>query len=220
MRLTREQVRQIDQRAIEEYGVPGIVLMENAAIGAARVAWEMVKELDGREVLVVCGGGNNGGDGLAVARHLHNLGAVVRIAPAIDPQKYKGDAKINFEIVQRMKLPFVDPRGGLAVSGAGIIVDALFGTGLDRAIAEPYASLIDSINGSGRPVLAIDVPSGLDCNTGQVLGICVRATRTVTFVAEKAGFDAPNARQFLGEVTVCGIGCPRELIEEIAGAGG
>src|ERR1051326_6344534 len=138
MRLTREQVRQIDQRAIEEYGVPGIVLMENAAIGAARVAGEVGG----------VGGGENGGGGVAVARHLHNLGAVVRIAPAIDPQKYKGDAKINFEIVQRMKLPFVDPRGGLAVSGAGIIVDALFGTGLDRAIAEPYASLIDSINGS------------------------------------------------------------------------
>ena len=108
-------------------------------------------------------------------------------------------------------------RNGLPPVGHAIIVDAIFGTGLDRPPAEPVAAIIEAINASGRPIVAVDVPSGLDCDTGRPLGACIRAEHTITFVAEKVGFESPQARAYLGEVTVGDIGVPRELVEQIAG---
>src|SRR5579859_4109067 len=132
--LTRDQVRAIDRRSIEEFHIPGVVLMENAARAAAEVACDM---LDGEcvgEVLILCGGGNNGGDGLAVARHMHNRGADVTLALTIDPKKYTGDALINWQIVSAMKLPW-EPAAADKIAGtpALLIVDAIFGTGLQQA---------------------------------------------------------------------------------------
>lgn len=219
LRLTRQQVREIDRRAIEEYHIPGIVLMENAARAAADVACDM---LDGDcvgEVLILCGGGNNGGDGLAVARHLHNRGADVDLALTIDPATYKGDALINWRIVSAMKIPWqpADPRQ-IAHTTAVLLIDAIFGTGLSDPPRDPFPAIVAAIEHSRVPVLAVDLPSGLDCDTGKPLSACIRATRTVTFVAEKAGFAAPGAAEYTGLVTVGDIGCPRELIEHVAGA--
>jgi len=215
--LTRAQVRQIDRLSIEQYHLPGIVLMENAARAAADVACDM---LDGNcvgEVLCLCGGGNNGGDGLAVARHLHNRGADVSIALTIDPASYKGDALTNWRIVTAMGLPWesAQPDRILGTS-AVLLIDAIFGTGLTQPPRDPFPALAAAIERSRIPVLAIDLPSGLDCDTGQPLGFCIPATRTITFVAEKIGFASPAAGRYLGEVTVGSIGCPRELIEQIA----
>lgn len=213
IRLTRAQVREIDRRSIEEYRIPGIVLMENAARGAADVAWEMIDRRRSALVMVVCGGGNNGGDGLAVARHLHNRGAQIEISCVLARRrKYEGDAEINYRIVEAMGLddPFEKREPPT------LIVDAIFGTGLQKPPDELACSYIEMINRSGARVLAIDLPSGLDCDTGEPLGACVCASRTVTFVAEKAGFANPASKQYTGEINVADIGCPRELIEEVS----
>lgn len=212
IRLTREQVRQIDRRSIQEFGIPGIVLMENAARAVADAAWDMI----GRRpapVLILCGGGNNGGDGLAAARHLHNRGVPVQIALITDPGDYDGDALANWRIVQAMKLPWtaVEPSRIASLSPA-LIIDAIFGTGLTRPPRDPFAQIADAVNRSDLPVLSVDLPSGLDCDTGQPPGACIRATATVTFVAEKAGFANPASRVFTGDIQVADIGCPRELI--------
>jgi NAD(P)H-hydrate epimerase len=208
IRLTRNQVREIDRRSIEEFGIPGIVLMENAARAAADVAVQMLKP--GEPVLIVCGGGNNGGDGLAVARLLHIRGYAVEVSLAVDPAKYSGDALTNWTIVQAMHIPT-----GWE-SKPALIIDALFGTGLSQPPRAEELAIIENMNEQKLPILAIDVPSGMDCDTGLPLGpACVRATRTITFVAEKAGFATPQSRHFTGDITVGDIGCPRELIQAV-----
>jgi NAD(P)H-hydrate epimerase len=216
IRLTRQQVREIDRRASERYHIPGIVLMENAARAVADAACEMLDNNCVGEILILCGGGNNGGDGLAVARLLHNRGADVTVALLAAPEKYQGDALTNFQIVQAMGLEITTATSAIIEAVRPLlIIDAIFGTGLTRAPDGPFTTLVRAIEHSRHPVLAIDVPSGLDCDTGRPLGACVRASRTVTFVAEKVGFDHPEARDYLGRVSVGDIGCPRELIEEV-----
>jgi len=216
IRLTRAQVREIDRRSIQQYLIPGVVLMENAS----RAVADVVESINpAGQVLLLCGGGNNGGDGLAVARHLHNHGHSVSIGLATDPARYKGEALANWQIVQAMALPtFPATSESIRQFPAVLIVDALFGTGLAAPPRDPFPALVEAVASLARPVVAVDLPSGLDCDTGRPLGACIRATRTVTFVAEKAGFANPDARQWLGQVTVGDIGCPRELIEEIARA--
>lgn len=219
VRLTRAQVREIDRLSTEQYHIPGIVLMENAARSAADVAIDMM----GRTkfaVLVVCGTGNNGGDGLAIARHLHNRGARVKVI-CDWTGSWKGDAATNLQIIQAMPVEKdVLEASASSIGGQDLLIDAMFGTGLTRPIAAPYAGIIDQVNNQAdRPVLAIDVPSGLDCDTGEPLGPCIRAKRTVTFVAEKAGFANPASRQYTGKITVGDIGCPRELVDKIISDG-
>jgi NAD(P)H-hydrate epimerase len=131
-----------------------------------------------------------------------------------DPAKYVGDALINWNIVRTMALACGPVEPGLICRQA-LIIDAIFGTGLDRPPREPFPALAEAINQSGNPVLAVDLPSGLDCDTGQPLGVCVKATRTVTFVAQKLGFANVESRPFTGRVIVGDIGCPRELIEQV-----
>ena len=217
IRLTRSQVRVIDRRCIEEYQIPGIVLMENAARAAADVAMEMLAAASGN-VLFLCGGGNNGGDGLAVARHLHNRGVDLSIALTVDAARYTGDALINWRIVQAMKLP-AKPLdiAELAHARPALIVDAVFGTGLMQMPRPPFAEIGAAVAATQSPVLAIDIPSGLDCDSGVPLGACIKADRTITFVAEKIGFGNPAAAEYLGRVTVGDIGCPRELSQKSEG---
>lgn len=214
--LTRNQLREIDRRSIEDYGIPGVVLMENASRWAAESAMAMLDRRAGSHVLILCGGGNNGGDGLAIARHLHNRGIKVSIALAIDSSRYTGDALINWWIVQAMQLPCQPVTPDLIRSRPwDLIIDAVFGTGLAQAPRDPFPSLADAVNQSGRPVLAVDVPSGLDCDTGAAPGACIIATRTITFVAPKVGFANPSAARLVGEVIVGDIGCPIELIDAV-----
>jgi NAD(P)H-hydrate epimerase len=218
IRLNRDQVRRIDRLAVEQYKIPGVVLMENAARAAADVACEMLHERPG-SVLLLCGGGNNGGDGLAVARHLHNRGFALTIALTSDPAKYHGEALVNWQIVEAMQLPvtrLAQQSPGSLLPGllrdSALLIDAIFGTGLTEPPRPPFVEIVQIVNRAGLPVLAIDLPSGMDCNTGLPLGACIRATRTITFAAEKIGFARPEAAQYLGKVTVGDIGCPRELI--------
>lgn len=213
LRLTRAQVREVDRRAIEVYRVPGVVLMEHAAMAVTAQARPLAAASG---ALIVCGGGNNGGDGLAVARMLAIEGAGVELLLAVDPAKYRGDALINWRIIEAMKIPW-SPADVDAIerSTRGVIVDALFGTGLTKTPREYEARLIEAMNRSGKPIVAVDLPSGMDCDTGEPLGVCVRASRTVTFVAEKTGFATARAREYTGDVIVGDIGCPREVVEEV-----
>jgi NAD(P)H-hydrate epimerase len=216
-RLTRAQVREVDRLAIEEYHIPGIVLMENASRAATDVIWDEMLMTGERDVLILCGGGNNGGDGLAVARHLHNRGARPRIGLTIDPAKYDGDALTNWRIVEAMDIP----RGPatpdtIRADAVGFVVDAIFGTGLTCPPRPPFAEIARAIWETAAHTIAIDLPSGLDCDTGERLREeWVRAQLTVTFVAEKAGFSNPASRMYTGVVTVGDIGCPRELIARV-----
>jgi NAD(P)H-hydrate epimerase len=216
MFLSRDQLREIDRRASEEYRIPSIVLMENASRSALEIALQMVpapvQEPAGKPILIVCGGGNNGGDGLAVARHLANRQADVQIALTIDPAKYTGDALTNYQITQAMRLPTTAATPEVIASRQwALIIDAIFGTGLTSAPRDPFPALADAINRSNSPILAIDLPSGLNCDTGEPPGVCIRATRTVSFVAPKKGFANPASRQFTGQVHVGDIGAPRQL---------
>ena len=216
--LSREEVRDVDRRAIEDFEIPGIVLMENAGRSAA----ETLLSLGVGGLVIICAGhGNNGGDGFVIARHLQIQGVQTRIILCCDPAKIAGDAAINYRIATRAGLS-IDRAGTLegqdslanVLAGADWIVDALLGTGLTGRVREPQQSVIQAINDSGSRVLAVDLPSGLDCDTGQPLGCCVRAHHTVTFVAHKLGFAAPNVDEWTGEVTVAGIGVPPALLHQ------
>lgn len=212
-RLTRAQVREVDRIAIEQYHLPGIVLMENAARAVADAACDMMGGECNGAILILCGGGNNGGDGLAVARHLHNRGANVTIGLCTDPERYTGDALVNWRVVSAMSLDVTDATPALITkSDPQLIIDAIFGTGLTSPPREPFPALADAINRRKIPVLAVDVPSGLDCDTGLPLGTCIRADRTVTFVAPKVGFAMPGAAAYTGTVMVGEIGCPVEIL--------
>lgn len=222
--LTRAQARQVDRLAVERFAMPSLLLMENAARGVAVVADAMLaKAAGGDGVLVLCGGGNNGGDGLGAARHLHNRGYRVHIGLLADPAKYGDDALINWNIVRAMRLP-AEPfdSSRLATHRAALVIDAIFGTGLDKPPRDPFPAIAQAINDSGDSVLAVDLPSGMECDSGTIMGAAIRATRTVTFVAPKAGFGEPSSVAFTGDVVVADIGCPREILEMIddpAGSG-
>jgi NAD(P)H-hydrate epimerase len=215
--MSRDEVRSVDRRAIEEYGMPGIVLMENAGRGCADLLVSL--GISGK-VIVVAGKGNNGGDGFVIARHLENRGYQASVLLVADPADLKGDALTNYRIIKAAGTPIrilgAEPdqvQLKRELESADWIIDALLGTGTQGTIREPFFSVIAAINEAGAKVLAVDLPSGLDCDTGEPLGCCVRANRTATFVARKLGFDAPGAVEFTGLVHVIDIGVPRAMLK-------
>ena len=219
--ITRQQSRRLDQRAMEEYGLPGLVLMENAGRG---VADRLCGLGIAGPVVIACGKGNNAGDGLVIARHLDLRGYAVRVLLWADPADLTGDAAANFRILQKCDVPIV--RFGARhdasateshLAGATWIVDALLGTGASGEPRPPLDSVIDQLNAAAAPKLAVDLPSGLDCDTGQAARHTIRARHTCTFVAPKPGFLATGADRYTGQVHVLDIGAPRKLVEEILG---
>jgi NAD(P)H-hydrate epimerase len=219
--LTRAEVREIDRRAIEEFGLPGIVLMENAGRGAAELLHGLAPQ---SAVAIVCGRGNNAGDGFVIARHLENLGHEVRLFLACDPAECRGDAAIAWHVAEQAGIPATRlaaasrEEWGRALAGVGWIVDALLGTGATGAPRGAIATAIEAVNDAGRrgaKVFAVDLPSGLDCDTGTAAGACVRADVTATFVARKAGFDVPGTAAAIGAVHVLGIGVPHTLLASV-----
>ena len=215
--LSRAEVRDVDRRAIEDYGVPGVVLMENAGRGVAE--WLVDLGIEG-PVTICAGKGNNGGDGFVIARHLQNRGERVRVLLFCDPQDLKGDAQINYRVIEAADTPLqvfgsepdIDQLDG-ELQRSAWLVDALLGTGTQGVVREPSATVIDRINASTAKVLAVDLPSGMDCDTGRPLGCCVRADFTATLVARKLGFDAAGAELYTGEIRVIDIGVPRSMLE-------
>ena len=221
--LSRDEVRGIDARAAEDLGLPTLVLMENAGRGAAD--W-LRGARRGRlaRVLILCGPGNNGGDGGVVARHLDawgspsgSSGSPSRPPPGRrgHPARTSSPARGSTSRTGSPAAPTrTRPAGSTRCSsGADWVVDGLLGTGLTRHVEGTLRVAIEAINRSGKPVLALDLPSGLDADTGRPLGAAVRARATATFVAPKLGFAAPGAGDFTGEVAVVDIGVPRCLLE-------
>ena len=211
---TAAQMREMDRQTIEDYGVPSLVLMENAALRVVDVIAERFGPLRGKRVVVVCGKGNNGGDGLAIARHLATrFGADVSVHLAADPADYVGDAAVQYKMAQAFGLSL--HASGFPGSGGGqsaLVVDALLGTGIKGGVEGHLAETIDAMNHAGCPIVAVDVPSGLNADTGEVGGACVRATLTVTFALPKVGLMVYPGAEYVGELIVADIGMPKQVM--------
>ncbi len=205
----------------------GLVLMENAGRGTADVLCRLVQTESGgglRRVAICCGKGNNAGDGFVIARQLDLRGCDVSVLVWADPAELTGDAGANFSILRNTGVPieiFGDHHDAarLAQQLAGVdwIVDALLGTGARGEPRPPLDAVIDQLNAAAAKRLAVDLPSGLDCDTGEAAQHTIRADETCTFVAMKRGFVHRGAEQFTGRVHVLDIGAPRRLIEEVLG---
>lgn len=220
--VSREDMQEIDRTAIEDLGIPALILMENAGHAVAEAALELYqsRSLDG--ICVIAGTGNNGGDGLVAARHLQNLNCVdnlkVFYTGSVEEDKSNGEAGKNLEILEHydVALEEVDPetpQNWLPESDASImVIDALFGTGLSSDVRPPYDQIIQSMNDALYPVLSIDLPSGLDADSGQPLGVAVEAYLTVTLGAPKKGLVRDEAIEYVGTLQIVDIQIPRKLL--------
>lgn len=218
--LSRQQVREVDRRAIGEYGMSGLVLMENAGRGCV----DQLCALGIAGAVVVCAGkGNNAGDGFVIARHLDLRGYQARVLLFGRPEELQGDAAANYQILCRCDvpvrvLPTVDDTTLQAeLAEAAWIVDALLGTGSRGEPRPPLDRVIELLNAHPARKLAVDLPSGLDCDTGQPARHTFRADHTCTFVAAKPGFAVPAAAAYVGQVHILDIGVPRRLLAELQG---
>lgn len=217
-----EQMKEIERRAIHEMGIPGVVLMENAA---AAVVHEVTKELSAlrdKKILVFAGKGNNGGDAFAAARHLYNRGAQVRVFLLAGKGEVSGDAKINLTIAENMGIDIVElleeqqlESAVMGLSAADLVVDGIFGTGLKRDVAGLDRKVIDGINASNKTVISIDIPSGICGETGKVLGAGIKAAKTVTFCLPKTGLVVHPGCEYAGVLAVAGIGIPQKGIDSL-----
>ncbi|MCK4519042.1 MAG: NAD(P)H-hydrate epimerase [Candidatus Omnitrophica bacterium] len=219
--VTSREMKGIDRRAIEDFGIPSLVLMENAGRGAAEAVLGMVLDKDSRKVICVCGRGNNGGDGFVCVRHLINSGVEAEVFLIGEPSALKGEAKINFDILRKMKAKIrileTDKNFELfeeKLKNTQLIIDAIFGIGLSGEVKEPYDIAIRLINQSNKPILAIDVPSGLDADTGSILGVCIKAKKTVTFGLPKTGFIKNDGPSIAGELIIADISIPKQLLKK------
>jgi NAD(P)H-hydrate epimerase len=217
--LTRAQSQQVDRQAADEYGLSRLVLMENAGRGVA----DKLEELGiAGPVVICCGKGNNAGDGFVVARHLDLRGHPVRVLLWAEPAELTGEAGVNYRIMMKSDIPVYafgshhDPaRLESELAGAGWIVDGLLGTGARGEPRPPLDAVIDQLNAAAAGRVAIDLPSGFDCDTGEPARHTIRAQHTCTFIAVKKGFLAPGAAAYTGEIHVLDIGAPRKLIEAV-----
>jgi NAD(P)H-hydrate epimerase len=223
--FSRHGLMEVDRRAVEQFGINVLALMENAGRQVAEVTRSYL--LEGSAVLILAGAGNNGGDGLVAARHLANRGHRIRIILIAEEEKFKGAAKAQLQIARNMQLPiqiFSRQPNSLADflehSDVGdAVIDAMFGTGLNRPLDAAVCALIDQLNCAHRRVISVDIPSGLDCDTGEVLGNAVEAAHTVSFCGMKIGFQSADAIRYLGQISIGDIGAPHALLRACAHEG-
>ena len=213
--VTVEQIQELDRRAISDKGIPSLVLMENAGRAVAEQAWTMLRRVQSPGICVVCGLGNNGGDGLVAARHLFNAGLAVKIVVLGRVAQLKEDARVNAEILSHCGYRMQE-RPSLrslvqTIRRADLVIDAIFGVGLSREVIGHFREAIALINQHARAVLAVDIPSGLDGNTGRILGVAVQAKRTVTFTYAKKGMACGLGPKVSGKIVVADIGIPERL---------
>jgi len=208
-------MRNIDQYCINVIGIPGIVLMENAALKVVKNIEE-----DNKTFVIVCGSGNNGGDGFAVARHLLNRGNYVEIFSLGSEDKMSADTKVNLGIIRKMGAQILKVNNNEdldtlreSIIHSEITIDAIFGTGLSRKVEGIYSLAITIINENSRYILSIDVPSGIECDTGKVMGNCIRSNKTVTFGLYKKGFLGYETSFLTGEIVIEDIGIPASVVD-------
>ncbi len=216
--LTAQQMRELDRLTIEEYGIPGIVLMENAGIASFEAAMEMLEDIDDPIILVLCGPGNNGGDGYVVARHLYNSGASVHIAHIGDLDSVKGDARTNMLIASKMGIAIHEKPSEehlwTMINDSDLVVDALLGTGTSGPARSEISDVISMVNSSCIPVLALDIPSGIDVDRGQLPGESILADVTITFGLPKVGMVTYPAAHRVGKLIVAEISIPSSAVDK------
>ncbi|MEW6663149.1 MAG: NAD(P)H-hydrate dehydratase [Bacillota bacterium] len=219
--VTAEEMQGLDQKAITMFGIPGIVLMENAGLQVMAAIQELLVSLEGKRILIFAGKGNNGGDGFVIARHLANRGAEPKVFLLGRPEEIKGDAAANLHILNKMEIK-IHPllaekdlqRVDIALLHADLLVDAIYGTGFKGSILGIAGEAIRLINSAKKPIVAVDVPSGLETDTGRVLGPCVKATCTVSFGLPKLGLFLDPGARYTGTVKVADISLPHKLIAQ------
>lgn len=217
MRFTNANtMKKIDNFCIEELKIPSIVLMENAAFKIVKNVCESIKN-----IVVVCGTGNNGGDGFAVCRQLYKKGKNITVFLIGNKEKMSRDCKTNYNILMNMKLDIININDSSdmdsfkeAVQKSELIIDAIFGTGLNRKIEGIFNEVIDEINNSKKNILSIDVPSGLNSDNGLIMGNCIKASKTISFEVYKAGFLQYGSDLYTGDVVVEEIGIPEFVLEK------
>lgn len=218
--VTVKEMKDIDRAAIEEYGIPALILMENAGVAVANCAEAMMPS--DCSLALLCGRGNNGGDGFVAARHLINREKETSLFLVGRREEVKGEARINLNILLEMNQPISELRSKKdlvdlkkTLETKTLIIDAIFGIGLQGQVKTPADEIIRILNDSQKPIIAVDVPSGLDADTGEVLGNCVMATKTVTMGLAKKGFFLNEGPRYVGEIVVADIGIPEKLLHSI-----
>ena len=249
--FTSEEMAALDKKVIDEFGIPGMVLMESAARGVFRTAIDILAEeygpsvyftelknqakylglgraqrisdlpprmiAEGRVIKIYCGKGNNGGDGLAVARMLDNVGAIVEVVLMCQGKELSGDAKTNYILAKKLEIPIIEEAQDKDLyvdDGCDLVIDALLGTGLKGAARGAYAQAITEINHAPCIVLSIDIPSGVEGSTGEAAGVAVTARTTATMAGLKRGLVFSPGREYAGEVSIVDIGTPIKIVEE------
>jgi len=218
--VTVKQIQALDSLAIDRYGVPSLALMENAGRGVACEILKLLRRIKGATVSIFCGLGNNAGDGFVIARHLINAGVKVRIYLIGKRSQLKQDAAVNYSILKKCRYPIkefhrLNNEIIRVLKSSDIVVDAIFGVGLNREINEPFRSTINAINQNAKKIVAVDTPSGLDGTSGNTYGVCIKANATITFSFIKKGFLKSQGPKHIGKVIVVDIGIPRKLKDRL-----
>jgi hydroxyethylthiazole kinase-like uncharacterized protein yjeF len=219
--LTSAEMREIDRKTIEDVGIPGPVLMENAGIRVTRAILERFPEAASERIVIIAGKGNNGGDGLVVARHLSGWGAMPKVILLGSKAELRGDAALNFGIAERMGLDIAESPTSEAwkklcpvLFRASVVVDAIFGTGLQKPAGGLYAEAIEDINRAAGFKVAVDIPSGLSSDTSLLIGPAVKADLTIALAAPKIPHVLPPAEEYVGVLEVVEIGIPNAMFED------
>ena len=219
--VTASEMQEMDRRTIEDFGIPGMVLMENAGRGATRFLFEQFPDIENKRVGVIAGRGNNGGDGYVIARYLKQKGVHVQVYLLATATRVRGDAAANLKLLKPLDIPLVEipdeasfPKYQSEMAGVEVWIDAILGTGLKSDVKGFFKTVIEFINGLNKPVFAVDVPSGLNSDTGQVCGACIRASATATFAFAKTGHFIHPGVQYTGALNIVDIGIPPHIVEE------
>ncbi|HAJ33825.1 MAG TPA: bifunctional ADP-dependent NAD(P)H-hydrate dehydratase/NAD(P)H-hydrate epimerase [Candidatus Atribacteria bacterium] len=217
--VTNQQMKEIDRKAIEEYGISGLTLMENAGLRIFQSLKNIYPDLRLKKIAIFAGSGNNGGDGFVVARHLYNYGAKVKVFLLAPFNKIKGEAGENLNTINKMGVELIETEITKleeiqrTIQNSDLIIDAILGTGLQGKVTGLKAKIIDLTNIANKEVVAIDVPSGLDTDTGKIEGPCIKATHTITLALPKIGLLIFPGASYAGKVTVEDISIPSYLLK-------
>lgn len=214
--VTNEEIHQIDQIAMKDYGIPSLLLMENAGRSAIDVIRNVFPNLTGKQATIICGSGNNGGDGLVIARQLNALGAKIRVVRMSD-RSYEDAARVNLDSVARLKIPVLSAESihdwDQIFNESDLIIDAIFGSGLTREVTGTYAQVIEQINRSGKWILSVDIPSGINGNNGEVMGVAVKANATVAMGLPKFGNLLYPGFEYNGQLSIASLTMPPDLFD-------
>ncbi len=220
--VTASEMQQMDRETIESFGLPGRVLMENAGRGVIDVMVKSFPDIGNKRIGIITGRGNNGGDGFVIARYLSGMGAFVTVYLISDRTAVKGDAAANLKLLDVLKVPVIEisdseslTRHQTAMNHQQIWVDALLGTGLNAAVKGLFRAVIESVNSRNRPVIAVDIPSGLNADTGMICGACIQAHTTVTFGFPKIGHILFPGAAFTGRLETIDIGIPTHIVQGV-----